>query len=262
MSNQVNFGRVSKEYSKYRDELPEVIFEQFRHRNIEFSGKAVADLGAGSGIFCRALARQGASVTGIEPEISLISAAKAQDEAEGHSIHYIHSVAESIDLPDRSLDAVTALRAWHWFDRRSVLKEVRRLLKRNGLLIVINSVFVPQLSDVAQQTFRIVKQFGVEIKPAGAMGEVKERRNGFPVNWFREWEESGLKLMAEWQYDYDLSFTVEEWCGKMRTLSWMTNVEDERKERIIARIEGELSPLPKPLSIPHQYSVAVMIMPS
>ncbi|GIP32167.1 class I SAM-dependent methyltransferase [Paenibacillus sp. J2TS4] len=261
MLKKVSFGQVASDYAKFRDELPQVIFEQFKQRGVELSGKKVMDLGSGSGIFSRALASQGASVVGIEPERSLIKEAAALDSSQGYNIQYLHSQAEIVDWPDRSQDVITALRAWHWFDRTAVIREVQRLLKPRGHLIVIQSVFVPRLSEVAQQTLQIVKDSGVEVKPAGAMGETKERRCGFPVHWFREWEEAGFQLIDVWEYDYDLSFSIEEWCGKVRTISWMTSVEEAAKNDILTEIKNHLSKCDVLLVIPHQYSVAVLQMP-
>jgi 2-polyprenyl-3-methyl-5-hydroxy-6-metoxy-1,4-benzoquinol methylase len=176
MSEKINFGNVAHEYAKYRDQLPEIIFEQFRQRNIVFHGKRVMDLGSGSGIFSRAIAGQGAEVFGIEPEINLINEAKLQDQVHNYSISYLNSAAEEINLPDHSFDIVTALRAWHWFDRDKVLAEVKRLLKTEGYLIVIHAIFVPHLSEEAQQTLDIIRSSGVDIKPAGSMSGATKRR--------------------------------------------------------------------------------------
>jgi ubiquinone/menaquinone biosynthesis C-methylase UbiE len=256
MSEKINFGNVAQEYAKYRDQLPEIIFEQFRRRDIVFQGKKVMDLGAGSGIFSRAIAGQGAEVLGVEPEINLINAAKVQDQIHNYSISYLNSAAEEINLPNHSFDIVTALRAWHWFDRDKVLEEVKRLLKSEGYLIVIHAIFVPHLSEEAQQTLDIIRSSGVDMKPAGSMAGTAERRNGFPTNWFEEWEAADLQVVDEWQNNYDLSYTIDEWCGKVKSLSWLTNAEQALKDKITRKIKISLGH--KPLIIPHQYSVVLL----
>jgi SAM-dependent methyltransferase len=257
MSNKVNFGKVANDYARYRDPLPEVIFEQFKQRNINFSGKKIVDLGSGSGIFCRALVSQGGTVIGIEPETNLIDEAIVQDNLQGCSIQYINTKAEEISLPNHCFDVITVLRAWHWFERDKVIKEVTRLLNNHGYLIVIHSIFVPHLSEEVQQTMKIIKESGVDMKPAGSMADSTERRSGFPINWFKEWEENGLHLIDEWQYNYELPFLIDEWCGKVRSLSWMTNVDKELKQNIIKRIKASLNNN-KALIIPHQYSVVIL----
>lgn len=258
MSSKVNFGNVSYEYAKYRDEIPNVIFEQFKERNIHFVGKNVVDLGSGSGIFTRAIANQGAIVIGVEPEISLIEQSMKLDNTLGLVIQYMHSSAEEVNLSGLSIDIVTALRAWHWFDRYKVNELATSLLKNNGYLIVVHSIFVIENSWVAQETIRAIKEFIPTLKAAGSMADVTERRTGFPINWFEEWEESGLHIVDEWQHDYNLAFSIDEWCGKVRTLSWLTNEDEETKEMITNRIKEYIEKDDNPLLIPHKYSVVIL----
>ncbi|QGQ99542.1 class I SAM-dependent methyltransferase [Paenibacillus psychroresistens] len=256
MSKKISFGNVAQEYAKYRDQLPDVIFEQLRERNVVFENKKAIDLGAGSGIFSRALANQGVEVYGIEPEYNLINEARLQDHVHNKSITYLNSVAEEIDLPDQSFDLITALRAWHWFERIKVLEEVNRLLKPEGHLIIIHAIFLPHISAAAQQSLNIIRSNGVDIQPAGSMAYTAERRNGFPVNWFEEWLTAELQIVDEWQYNYDLTFTIDEWCGKVNSLSWLTNADEALKDRISEQLKASLGNAP--LIIPHQYSVVLL----
>jgi len=258
MLKKVNFGNVANDYAKYRDELPSIIFQQLMERDIDFSGKKVIDLGSGSGIFSRAMSHQGAIVTGIEPEERLITQAALLDQSMGLHIKYIHACAENLTMLTDQYDVITALRSWHWFNRTIVNQHVYKHLKERGYLIVIHSVFVPQLSQEAQETIKAIMEYIPDLKPAGSMGEVRERRNGLPINWFDEWEAVGFRIVDEWQYDYQLEFSLEEWCGKIRSLSWLTNVSEEITEKIIEKVKKDLARFSEPLSIPHQYSVVIL----
>jgi SAM-dependent methyltransferase len=258
MSNKVNFGNVANDYAKYRDEIPSIIFDQLKERNVDFLGKSVIDLGSGSGIFSRSLANQGANVIGVEPEESLIRHALERDKSLGINIEYINSKAEGMFLPSNSYDIVTALRAWHWFDRNIVNLQVMKLLKSNGYLLVIHSIFVPQISQEVQETLRAIQEFNPDLKPAGSMGDVKERRMGFPVNWFDEWNEHGFHLVDGWEYDYSLTFSLNDWCGKVKSLSWLTNESEETKQMIVMKTKEYLKNYNEPLNIPHRYSVALL----
>src|SRR5690606_20876351 len=117
------------------------------------------------------------------------------------------------------------VRAWHWFDRVKVLRNLKNHLMEHGLLLVVNSIFVPD-SDVAKLTFEVLRDHHIDLKPAGANAEVRKRRNGFPVNWFDEWEEHLFGVVDEWQEHYTLPFTPDAWCGKIRSVSWMTNADE------------------------------------
>lgn len=65
--------------------------------------------GQGIGLLLLEQARQGAIVTGVEPEKTLISQAVHQDRNEGINIEYVQSFAEQYDAPSESVDIVTAL---------------------------------------------------------------------------------------------------------------------------------------------------------
>src|SRR5690606_3413286 len=209
------------------------------------------DFGSGTGIFSRSMARQGAIVTGVEPEKTLISQAVHQDRNEGINIEYVQSFAEQYEASPESVDIVTALRSWHWFDRSRVNDLVMKALRRDGYLIVIHAVFVPQQSQIATETIRVIKEYIPDLKPAGSMAESIERRNGLPVHWFDEWEACELRIVDEWQHDYDLEFTLDEWCGKVRSLSWLTNLRSDEKQPIMERLVEQLSDNQEPLIIPH-----------
>lgn len=266
MSKNINFGNVADDYANYRDEIPDILFAQLKERQVDFAGKQVVDLGAGTGIFTRAIATQGAIVTGVEPEAILIEKAKEKDQDQGqgqdqtqlYPIRYVQSKAEQLNLLADNYDIVTAVRAWHWFDRETVIDQVKGILKTSGYLIVIHSIFVPQQSEVAQLSLKAVQKVIGELRSAGSIGEVSERRMGLPVNWFEEWETAGLRIVDEWQYDYSLEFSVEAWCGKVRSLSWLTNRSEETKQRVINEIKQSLRNAREPLSIPHRYSVVLL----
>jgi 2-polyprenyl-3-methyl-5-hydroxy-6-metoxy-1,4-benzoquinol methylase len=229
-----------------------------KERTVDFEGKIIIDLGSGTGIFSRAMVNKGAFVTGVEPEISLIEQAVMKDKSLGLHIDYLHSSAEEMTFHSESCDIITALRSWHWFNRDLVNEQVMKVLKGGGYLVVIHSIFVPQDSEEAQATLRAINEVITDLKPAGSMGEVKERRTGLPINWFAEWKDIGLHIIDEWQYDYELDFGIDEWCGKVRSLSWLTKESEENKQFIIKKVKECLSNYIEPLRIPHRYSVVVL----
>lgn len=253
----VNFGNVSNDYSKYRDYLPSILFEQLIEREINFKNSSVIDLGSGTGIFSRDLVKQGAKVIGIEPSKELIEEAVTIDKLAGfESINYINSTAEDFYLDDK-YSIFTAVRAWHWFDRIKVIQNIKKHIDSRGLLIVINSIFLPD-SEIAKITFEVAKKNKIEIKPAGSNAEVKERRSGFPVNWFDEWNNNYFQVMHEWEHEYELQYTHEEWCGKIRSVSWMTNVDEDTRKRVTSELINRLSNYEAIINIPHKFSVVVL----
>ncbi|RED66126.1 class I SAM-dependent methyltransferase [Cohnella lupini] len=252
-----NFGNVSKDYAKYRDRLPEILFEQLQAKDVQFGNKDVVELGSGSGIFSRDLVKLGARVIGIEPSQELIKEAEVLDEEENiKSITYIRAQAEDFNIEGK-YKLFCVVRAWHWFDRIKAIQNIKTKMQPEAELVVINSIFLPN-SKVAQETFEVLTNNHIELKPAGSNAEVKERRNGFPINWFQEWKNNSLQLIDEWQHDYNLIFTPEEWCGKIRSISWLTNESEETKNRITNELMKKFESTVHQLIIPHRYSVVIL----
>jgi SAM-dependent methyltransferase len=253
----VNFGKVSNDYAKYRDNLPSIMFEQLIDNGINFKDLNVIDLGSGSGIFSRDLSKYGADVIGIEPSKELIEEAVSIDKSFGiDNIRYQKAYAEDFTLPD-TFPIFTAVRAWHWFERIKVIQNIKKYLDQNGLLVVINSIFKPN-SEIARKTFKVLIDNNIELKPAGSHAEIKERRTGFPVNWFDEWENNSFQVENEWQHEYELKFPDEEWCGKIRSVSWLANLEEEKRMKITKELLIKFSKHDALLSIPHQYSIVIL----
>ena len=252
-----NFGKVSSDYAKYRDRLPQTLFEQIKSHDIYFAGSTIIELGSGTGIFSRELALQGGHVIGIEPSQSLIDEAlKGDSESSEYKIHYIKGKAEEVIL-QQQYSMVIAVRAWHWFEREKVLQNIRKYLKDSGLLIIIHSIFLPN-SSVAKKTFSVLRNNSVELKPAGSFADVKERINGMPVHWFEKWREHSFELLHAWQHDYELSFTHEAWCGKIKSVSWMTDADEAMRAKVTKELLDELKSCEKLLNVPHQYSVVIL----
>jgi len=93
---------------------------------------AVADLGAGTGIASRLIADHGPHVFAIEPNAAMRNAAQADPRLE-----WVDGTAERTTLAERSVDAVAAFQAWHWFDHSAATAEARRIVRPGGNLAVV-----------------------------------------------------------------------------------------------------------------------------
>jgi SAM-dependent methyltransferase len=98
-------------------------------------GARVLDLAAGTGKLTRALIAGGLDVVAVEPQEQM--RAKLAAIVEGERV--LEGVAESIPLPDASVDAVTVADGFHWFDHAKALAEIRRVLTPGGGLAVLST---------------------------------------------------------------------------------------------------------------------------
>ena len=105
-------------------------------RQIDWQGKAVLDLGCAGGFMAEALAARGAHVTGIDPAMGAINAARAHARAQGLRIGYDVGVGEALPYDTASFDAVVCVDVLeHVADLTRVLAEVSRTLRPGGLFL-------------------------------------------------------------------------------------------------------------------------------
>ena len=93
----------------------------------------VVDLGAGTGKLTRSLVALGHRVTAIEP----LDEMRVQLEAAVPAVRALTGSAESIPLPDASVDVVICAQAFHWFDHTLAMPEIARVLRLGGRLALV-----------------------------------------------------------------------------------------------------------------------------
>ena len=101
----------------------------------DVKGKHVLDVACGQGFFSRALAQNGARVTGADIAPELIQIAKKLGPVD---ITYLAAPASRMPLPESSFDAATCVLALQNIkDLSGALAQVSRLLKNGGSFVVV-----------------------------------------------------------------------------------------------------------------------------
>src|SRR3989344_4976701 len=97
--------------------------------------KHLLDVACGQGFFARALAREGARVTGADIATELIAIAKKLGPP---TIHYIAAPASRMPLPDESFDtAICVLALQNIKNLSGTLAQVASLLKSGGSFVIV-----------------------------------------------------------------------------------------------------------------------------
>ena len=123
-----SFGSQASEYAQHRPGYPAA---GIRWALESLSGKVpvVLDLGAGTGKLAEGLLEIGAEVIAVEPDAEM----HAELVRRLPGVTALSGAAESIPLPDGSVDAVIAGQALHWFDQSRAFPEIARVLRTDGV---------------------------------------------------------------------------------------------------------------------------------
>lgn len=118
---------------------------------LKHSGSAL-DIGAGRGIASYALAKDGFSVTALEPNpSSLVGAAAIRDMAEdgGVTINVCEEFSEQLPFESNSFDVVFARAVLHHTsDLRSACAESFRVLKPGGIMLAVREHVISYKTDL------------------------------------------------------------------------------------------------------------------
>lgn len=189
----------------------------------------VLDLGAGTGKLSRALLAGGFEVLAVEPQAALreklaerVGAARVRE-----------GTAEEIPLEDRSVDAVTAADAFHWFDQRAALEEIRRVLRPRRGLAVLSTIPDWRGTTWAEELGALVQRLRPE----------HPQFDGPP------WQDA-VRAAGGWTPPRELRITssqatdAEAIVAYLSSVSWIAGLPDERRAETLARLatlvkEGE-----------------------
>ena len=128
----------------------------FKLSTLVYPDRRCSTWAPGPGTFARGFALRGCTVTGLDVADGLVERAAQMDAEAGVSIEYVVAPAEATGLPDDSFDVVGAATAWHWFKKGDVEREIRRLLRRDGRLVLVWFSWMPLPGNVVETTERLI----------------------------------------------------------------------------------------------------------
>lgn len=133
------YDSIGQSYSKFRLPDPRIVDLLENLLALE-SGSDIADIGAGTGSYSRALAERGFMLYAVEPS------AVMQSQATPHSqVHWLTGYAENLPLPTSSVDVVISILAIHHFSNfEQAVREMNRVA-RTGAIVIIT--FDPRLGE-------------------------------------------------------------------------------------------------------------------
>jgi SAM-dependent methyltransferase len=124
------------DYVRYRPTYPDGVIGTLRANAGLGADTLVADIGSGTGIFAQLLLPHCKRVHGIEPNEAM-RAAGERLLAGAANFSSSAGTAEATNLPDASINLVTAAQSFHWFDGTKCRREFRRILRPGGFAAII-----------------------------------------------------------------------------------------------------------------------------
>jgi len=215
----------------YPDEAVEVVVRELGIT----AGTRVCDLAAGTGKLTRRLVGLGASVVAVEP----VEGMRSQLRAAVPGIEVADGTAESIPLPDASVDVVTVAQAFHWFDAPAALAEIARVLKPAGGLALLwnerdeTTAWVAEMSRLIRWHERTVSRYQ-HVDWAEIVAESQQ---------FRPLEERSVR--------WDQSMTRAVLADRVRSISYVAVMPPTERERLAAEVTAMVGRLPEPFPLPY-----------
>lgn len=202
-----DWGRTSADYAIHRPGPPPSFFSRLMALGVGLAGQRILDLGTGTGLMARQLARQGATVVGVDIAAEQIRAAERLAAEEGLDTRFKVAQAEATGLPGASFDVITALQCWPYFDRDKAVSEVLRLLAPDGMLVTAHFSWLPRRDPIARASEELVLRFNPHWRGADWPGRIPP----CPA-----WVKDDFEVAAMFWYDEPIAFTRESWRGRVR----------------------------------------------
>lgn len=247
-----DWGKASDNYAKYRDIYPEEFYERIIDLGLCTKGQKVLDLGTGTGVLPRNMYKYGAEFVGADISENQIAYAEKLSQEGGMDIKYIVSPSEKIDIADNTFDVVTACQCFAYFDKKTVLPEIYRLLKPDGHLCILFMNYLPSESEIAAESERLILKYNPDWTGSHYNPDKHKKQDGTP-----DWCEGMFIMENYFGYDINIRFTRESWNGRMKTCRGIgaASISDEKKTEWEAEHRAYLEGMPESFDIPHWVTV-------
>ena len=225
---RLSFGRVAKEYQRYRrsydPKLYKLLFSLLPQRELN-----ILDIGCGTGKSTEPLlleaGKRTVSVVGVDPDEAMLREARLSTKKKKLPIEYIKGTAEALPFKGEKFDFVISGTAFHWFGNKKALKKIKTSLKKRGIFFV----FWTQRPKSARPTIgsKLYKKY----KWRGIPRKFREQRYVCELL-----SETGFKNVKKVTIPFFEKKTIPEIIGNLKTNSSYALMSSSAKKRFIKEI--------------------------
>lgn len=135
VANHFLESRAADGYDTFRPYFHPLVFGRLSELTSHRRFDQALDVACGTGQSSVAMAATGTTVVGLDASAAMLRHARRR------GIACVQASAESLPYADRCVDLVAVGLAFHWFDQPAFLREARRVLRPDGVLLTYNSWF-------------------------------------------------------------------------------------------------------------------------
>lgn len=210
------FGAAAAEYDRFRPTYPGELID-----DLVAAGPVDAlDIGCGTGKASVLLAARGVRVLGVEADPMMAALARE------HDIAVEVSGFEDWDERGRTFDLVVSAQAWHWVDPTVGARKVAGVLRPGGLLAVFWN------HQRVGRTFEdLYLRFAPELVAERATDTARFETHRPYVE---DLEAARFRDVHVRNYEYEVTYTSEEWVGFAQTHSDHLLLPPDRRVALVA----------------------------
>jgi membrane dipeptidase len=188
-------------------EFPAELFERLGQFGVGSEGQRVLELCAATGHMARSFARRGCKVTGIDKSSERVEQLRQRHADDDLGVQYSATSAERTGFEAASFDVVAAGQCWQWLNRPKAAREVKRVLRPAGALVIAHFDWLPLPENAVEATETVIEKYRSEWEWSG--------RSGLYPSWLRDVRAVGFVGVETFSFDVPLRFTHEAWRARV-----------------------------------------------
>lgn len=221
----MTFGESAENYHKARNSYPKEIFDLIL-KKVKGTDNNLLDLGCGTGIATVELRDKGFThIIACDYDQSMIDEALLHDAI---GIEYCISPANNLPFCNDQFDVVTVFGAFHWFCDDDSIDEIKRILKNDGIIFIINK---NDTSEFRNDIINIAKQF-IELN------QENQKENYIPEKILAD---HGFKNIAEYKFDTVEEYDLNKLLSIIKSMKFWSHISQEMKSLLIEKYKNYFS---------------------
>jgi SAM-dependent methyltransferase len=214
------FSKAVDAYERGRPGYPRELADWISEIGALGAGRVVVDLAAGTGKLTRELVGSRAEVIAVEP----LAEMRAALIASLPGVRTVEGTAEATTLPAGSADVVTVAQAFHWFATESALAEIARVLRPEGVLVLVwNRRDLTQ--PIQARVSRIIEPYRTDT-PSHASGQWQQVMGST----------SHFTRLSEVHVDSEQVVDRSALVDRVGSISFVANLPDAQRSALLAEI--------------------------